>query len=200
MPLVASSEACLVLEDGTEFRGTSRGFPASVSGEVVFNTGMVGYTEALTDPSYRGQILVLTYPLVGNYGVPPDFESENIHAAALIVSDLATHYSHVRAQMGLAEWLYAEGIPCLAGIDTRALTKRLRRQGCMRGRVLFPESELFEEEKGNPVAAVSSHGRVVYEGGRKTVVLVDCGAKASIVAGTASQRSAPKKPRHPSQK
>ena len=86
MAPIPQPPARLVLEDGTQFCGASRGFPASVSGEVVFNTGMVGYTEALTDPSYSGQILVLTYPLVGNYGVPPDFESESIHAAALIAT------------------------------------------------------------------------------------------------------------------
>jgi carbamoyl-phosphate synthase small subunit len=171
----------LVLEDGTVFKGRVHGYPRSVSGEVVFNTGMVGYTEALTDPSYSGQILVLTYPLVGNYGVPPDFESESIHAAALIVSDLAEQYSHARAQKSLPDWLYEEGIPCLSGVDTRALTKRLRTQGCMRGRLLMGSHEIpFQDEK-QLVACVSSHGRVVYEGGRKTVVLVDCGAKASIL-------------------
>jgi carbamoyl-phosphate synthase small subunit len=171
----------LVLEDGTVFKGRVHGYPSSVSGEVVFNTGMVGYTEALTDPSYSGQILALTYPLVGNYGVPPDFESETIHAAALIVSDLAEQYSHARARKSLPDWLYEEGIPCLSGVDTRALTKRLRTHGCMHGRLLMGSHEISFQDEKQPVASVSSHGRVVYEGGRKTVVLVDCGAKASIL-------------------
>ena len=173
----------LVLEDGTVFRGRLHGFPKSVSGEVVFNTGMVGYTEALTDPSYRGQILVLTYPLVGNYGVPPEFESEKIHASALVVSTLATQYSHAAAQKSLPQWLYEEGIPCLSGVDTRALTKRLRRHGCMQGRIetgSVPVSAV-SAVSDNPVAEVSPQRRRVYGTGRKRIVLVDCGAKSSIV-------------------
>jgi carbamoyl-phosphate synthase small subunit len=161
-----------------------------VSGEVVFNTGMVGYTEALTDPSYRGQILVMTYPLVGNYGVPPSFESGRIQVAALVVSELAEEYSHATAQRGLGRWLRDEGIPCLAGVDTRALTKRLRRQGCMLGKVTLPgnampsgdeDLALEDPNRRNLVAEVSTPGREVYPGGRRRVVLVDCGAKGSIV-------------------
>jgi len=175
-------KASLVLEDGTTFTGRSLGFPKSVAGEVVFNTGMVGYTEALTDPSYSGQILVLTYPLVGNYGVPPDFESAKIQATALIVSQLATQYSHSSAQKSLPQWLREEGIPCIAGIDTRALTKRLRRQGCMLGKVVVGDVDvpLEDPNQRDLVAAVTSQRRV-YEGKGKTVVLVDCGAKASIL-------------------
>src|SRR5688500_15799779 len=135
------ASAILVLEDGTQYRGRLHGFARSVSGEVVFNTGMVGYSEALTDPSYRGQIMVLTYPLVGNYGVPPAFESGRIQATALVVSELAAEYSHASAQMSLPQWLHEQRIPCLAEIDTRALTKRLRQRGCMLGKIVVGDED-----------------------------------------------------------
>jgi carbamoylphosphate synthase small subunit len=149
----------------------------------VFNTGMVGYTEALTDPSYSGQIMVLTYPLVGNYGVPPAFESGRIQAAGLVVSELALEYSHATAQKSLPQWLHEEGIPCLAGVDTRALTKKLRQQGCMLGKIVVGGEDvaLDDPNRRNLVAEVSSAERVVYEGKGKSVVVVDCGAKGSIV-------------------
>src|SRR5258708_12908810 len=142
--------AQLVLEDGTTIAGRLFGFPKSVAGEVVFNTGMVGYPEALTDPSYSGQILVLTYPLIGNYGVPGrdaesagmPFESEKIQAAGLIVSELASGYSHRTACASLSQWLQDEGIPCLAGADPRALTKRLRQQGSMLGNILRSNDDM----------------------------------------------------------
>jgi carbamoyl-phosphate synthase small subunit len=171
----------LHLEDGTRLPGRLHGFPRSVSGEVVFNTGMVGYTESLTDPSYSGQILCLTYPLVGNYGVPPQFESGRIQAAGLVVSELAEEYSHGLAQKSLPQWLHEQGIPCLSGIDTRALTKRLRTRGCMLGKLVVGEADVALEDPNtrNLVSQVSS-SRMVYPGGRKTVVLLDCGAKGSI--------------------
>jgi carbamoyl-phosphate synthase small subunit len=173
----------LILEDGTRYRGRLFGFPRSVAGEVVFNTGMVGYTESLTDPSYSGQILCLTYPLVGNYGVPPAFESARIQASALLVSELAVEYSHALAEKSLPQWLEEQGIPCLAGIDTRALTKRLRTRGCMLGKIVAGGADLpFDDpNRRNLVAGVSPSGREVYQGGKRTVVLVDCGAKGSIV-------------------
>jgi carbamoyl-phosphate synthase small subunit len=173
----------LVLEDGAAFAGRLLGFPKSVSGEVVFNTGMVGYTEALTDPSYGGQILVMTYPLVGNYGVPPDFESQKIQATALVVCELSEHYSHAGAQKSLAQWLYDEGIPCLSGVDTRALTKRLRAKGCMLGKLLAGNEDiaLDDPNQRNLVAAASTKDVIRYEGGKKTVAVVDCGAKGSII-------------------
>ena len=175
--------ARLELEDGTVFSGRHAGFARSVSGEVVFNTGMVGYTEALTDPSYRGQILVLTYPLVGNYGVPPAFESGRIQASALVVSELALEYSHAEAQKSLPQWLHEQGIPCLAGIDTRALTKRLRKRGCMLGKLVVGGDDVaFSDPNAqNLVAHVSFQEKVVYPGNGKTVIVVDCGAKASII-------------------
>jgi carbamoyl-phosphate synthase small subunit len=171
----------LELEDGGRYAGRLQGCPKPVRGEVVFNTGMVGYTEALTDPSYSGQILVLTYPLVGNYGVPPHFESRRIHAAGLVVSELAADYSHARAQKSLPQWLREQGIPCLSGVDTRALTKHLRHRGCMPGRITGADGEVAGEDAASGVAAVSTPRRQMLEGGRRVVVLVDCGAKASIV-------------------
>jgi carbamoyl-phosphate synthase small subunit len=176
-------EARLILEDGTVYRGRSMGFARSVAGEVVFNTGMVGYTESLTDPSYSGQILCLTYPLVGNYGVPPQFESGRIQASALVVSELAAEYSHAMAQKSLPQWLHEQGIPCVAGIDTRALTKRLRTRGCMLGKIVVGGADTAFEDpnKRNLVAHVSVRGRKTLSEGSKTILVVDCGAKGSIV-------------------
>src|SRR5512137_250539 len=134
----------LVLEDGSVFFGTSFGFPRSNFGEVVFNTGMVGYPESFTDPSYRGQILALTYPLIGNYGVPAEFENElslgyesgRVHLAGLVVSDYSEFHSHWTAQRGLSDLLREQGIPAVAGVDTRALTRRLRERGTMAGMIV----------------------------------------------------------------
>jgi carbamoyl-phosphate synthase small subunit len=174
--------AQLILEDGTVFRGRSMGADKSVAGEVVFNTGMVGYSEALTDPSYRGQIMTLTYPLVGNYGVARDFESPRIQATALVVSELAGEYSHAAAERSLPQWLKDEGIPCIAGIDTRALTKRLRTRGCMLGKIVVTDDVALEDPNArNLVAEVSTGAREVYPGSGKTIVVVDCGAKGSII-------------------
>ena len=181
--------ARLVLEDGTAIAGRLHGFPKSVAGEIVFNTGMVGYPEALTDPSYSGQILVLTYPLIGNYGVPArngsdlSFESGRIQVAGLIVSELAQGYSHATACDSLPEWLRQEGIPCLAGVDTRALTKRLREQGSMLGKIVVGTDDVpFDDpNRHDLVAAVSIAERVIYPGGERTVVVVDCGCKSSII-------------------
>jgi len=175
--------AQLILEDGTVFRGRSVGSPKSVSGEVVFNTGMVGYTEALTDPSYRGQIMTLTFPLVGNYGVPREFESPRIQASALVVSEMAHEYSHSAAERSLPQWLQDEGIPCIAGIDTRALTKRLRTRGCMLGKLVVDDADVALDDPNtrNLVAEVSAGAPEIFEGKGKRIVLVDCGAKGSIV-------------------
>jgi carbamoyl-phosphate synthase small subunit len=183
-PETTMERAALVLEDGARYGGRQLGFPRPVCGEVVFNTGMVGYTEALTDPSYSGQILVLTYPLVGNYGVPPAFESDRIHAAGLVVSELALEYSHAAALKSLPQWLHEQRIPCLAGVDTRALTKRLRSRGCMPGKIVLDGADVaFEDPNArNLVAEVSRKERTVHEGSGKTVVVVDCGAKGSIIS------------------
>ena len=174
--------ARLILEDGTVFRGRALGAARAAAGEVVFNTGMVGYTESLSDPSYRGQILVMTFPLVGNYGVPPAFESPRIQAAALVVSELSREYSHAQARSSLDEWLRAEGVPCIAGVDTRALTKRLRERGCMLGKVVLDHDIAFDDPNArNLVKEVSAEKKQLFAGGGKTVVLVDCGAKGSIL-------------------
>ncbi len=186
--------ARLVLADGTTFKGRSFGLPESVAGEVVFTTGMVGYPESLTDPSYRGQILTLTYPLIGNYGVPADdpegqlathFESDRIHAAGLLVADYSPDYSHWHASRSLAEWLIDQRIPALTGIDTRTLTQKLRVEGSMLGKIEFPDQpvDFVDPNLRNLVADVSIDGPVLYGKGadRKRVVLYDTGAKFNII-------------------
>ncbi|MDZ7371320.1 MAG: glutamine-hydrolyzing carbamoyl-phosphate synthase small subunit [candidate division KSB1 bacterium] len=185
-------KARLELEDGSVFYGWSFGATRSVTGEVVFNTGMVGYPESLTDPSYYGQILVLTYPLIGNYGVPESrivdgleqwFESTGIKITGLIVSEVSQHYHHWNAAKSLSEWLIEHNVPGLYGIDTRMLTKRLREEGTMLGRILFFNEELpfYDPNKINLVEKVSCTEPIEYGEGEKTVVLVDCGAKDNIV-------------------
>lgn len=139
----------LVLSDGTKFHGKSFGYEKPVAGEVVFNTAMMGYPESLTDPSYAGQLLTMTYPLVGNYGVPPltkddngierFMESDRIHVSALIVADYSEQYSHWNAQQSLADWLKSEKVPGITGIDTRQLTKVLREHGVMMGQIVFDD-------------------------------------------------------------
>ena len=187
-------EARLILDDGTEFCGWSFGYEANAVGEVVFNTAMTGYPESLTDPSYAGQILVTTYPLIGNYGVPetggeplPKFmESERIHVKGLVVADYSEKYSHWNAKESLAEWLKREKIPAITGIDTRRLTKRLRESGVMKGRVVISENSEYSDYSDygsiNWVEKVSCKEVIRYnEGTGKRVVLVDCGVKANII-------------------
>ena len=214
-------DVTLILDDGSRFSGKSFGYEKPVAGEVVFNTAMTGYPESLTDPSYAGQLMTLTYPLVGNYGVPPFtieadgiptfMESAKIHAEAIIVADYSEEYSHWNAKESLAEWLKREQIPGITGIDTRALTKKLREHGVMMGRIVFEEVESGElkvesYEDINYVDRVSCKDIIVYAGGesyaysidtptaelnsqlstfnsqqKKRVVLVDCGVKANII-------------------
>lgn len=182
----------LLLEDGSVFEGHAFGFPQAVAGEVVFNTGMVGYPETLTDPSYKGQILVLTYPLIGNYGVPGHgenhgldaaFESERIQIAGLVVAGVSWHYSHWHATRSLSQWLYEQEVPALSGIDTRALTKRLRDQGSMLGKILVGQEDVawHDPNRENLVASVSVREPVVYPGGKTRLVVIDCGCKHSII-------------------
>ena len=186
----------LLLSDGTQFHGKSFGYEAPIAGEVVFNTAMMGYPESLTDPSYAGQLMVLTYPLVGNYGVPPFtceenglptfMESDKIHASAIIVSDYCEEYSHWNAKESLAAWLQREKVPGITGIDTRELTKVLRSHGVMMGKIIFddepnniPEADY---EGVNFVDRVSCKEVIRYNvGAGKKVVLVDCGVKANII-------------------
>jgi len=189
-------DVTLVLQDGTKFHGKSFGSEKPVAGEVVFNTAMMGYPESLTDPSYAGQLMTLTYPLVGNYGVPPfttgqnglaDFmESDKIYASAIIVSDYSQTYSHWNANESLADWLKREGVPGITGIDTRQLTKVLREHGVMMGQILFddePDNIPTAEYEGiNWVDKVSCKDIIRYnEGAGRKVVLVDCGVKNNII-------------------
>ena len=156
---ISRTTARLVLKDGSIYEGTSFGAEKAVAGEVVFNTGMVGYPESLTDPSYRGQILVLTYPLIGNYGVPDEnirddydlpkfFESNNIHIAGLVVSSYSWQHSHWAAQKSLSKWLYDNNIPGIYGVDTRSLTKKLREYGSILGKLLVVSTEKCNEIHG----------------------------------------------------
>ena len=143
-------QASLQLEDGSIFQGFSFGHPESTAGEVVFNTGMVGYPESLTDPSYAGQILVITFPLIGNYGVPSDerdslnllkhFESEHIHVRAVVVADYSFVASHYMATKTLGEWLKEHKIPAIYGVDTRAVTKMIRTRGSVPGKIIVDGS------------------------------------------------------------
>ena len=209
----------LILSDGSVFHGRSFGYEKPVAGEVVFNTAMTGYPESLTDPSYAGQLMVLTYPLVGNYGVPPFttepnglatfMESEKIHAEAIIVSDYSEEYSHWNAAESLADWLKREQVPGITGIDTRELTKVLREQGVMMGRIVFGNEPDHLPESSyagiNYVDKVSCKEIIHYAGNKKNgyskdtpstqlkfqlsnsgsrskkVVLVDCGVKTNII-------------------
>ena len=158
----------LILDDGTRFRGQSFGYEKPVAGEVVFNTAMTGYPESLTDPSYAGQLMTLTYPLVGNYGVPPFtiegnglatfMESEKIHAEAIIVSDYSENYSHWNAVESLADWLKREHVPGITGIDTRELTKVLREHGVMMGRIVFDDNEELRIKNEESGCAAAQYG------------------------------------------
>jgi len=193
----------LVLSDGTKYLGESFGATLSISGEVVFNTGMVGYPESLTDPSYFGQILVLTYPLVGNYGVPKkDFwESKKIQVKGLIVQNYIDYPSHFESERTLGQWLKEEGIPALQGVDTRQLTIKLREHGVMLGKLelgirnlelgkkskksprstnLDPSS-IYDPNSENVLPMVSTEKIEVYGRGNKNIVLIDCGAKENIL-------------------
>ncbi|MDP4205383.1 MAG: glutamine-hydrolyzing carbamoyl-phosphate synthase small subunit [Bacteroidota bacterium] len=181
----------LVLEDGTEFSGKSFGFEKSVAGEVVFYTAMTGYPESLTDPSYTGQILVATYPMIGNYGVPRDlkeegifqfYESEKIHISGLVISDYSVEYSHWNAMKSLGDWLKEQEVPGIFDVDTRAITKILREKGSMRGKIVIDEDvEFIDPNAENLVARVSTKEKVVYGNGKYKVVLVDCGVKYNII-------------------
>jgi carbamoyl-phosphate synthase/aspartate carbamoyltransferase len=157
----------LELQDGYVCFGQSFGADKSIAGELVFQTGMVGYPESITDPSYRGQILVITFPLVGNYGVPSRhemdsllqdlpayFEAKEIHIAGLVVSTYAgENYSHYLATSSLGTWLKEQGVPAISGVDTRALTKRIREEGSMLGRLLM-------RTKPEPISLALTNGAV----------------------------------------
>jgi len=191
---------CLVLSDGTKFFGKLYGASVDAEGEVVFNTGMVGYPETFTDPSYRGEILVLTYPLIGNYGIPPEevdadglqkfFESDNVHIRGLVISELCEKPSHWHATKTLEAWLKEKKIPILTGIDTRTLTQRLREHGTMLGKITNQKSSHDasgkNQEFNDPnivdlVSEVTIKKPILYKRGKKKIVLIDCGMKLNIL-------------------
>lgn len=184
--------ATLTLENGNVFEGILFGYNKSIAGEVVFNTGMVGYPETLTDPSYKGQILVITYPLVGNYGVPElsesddlpkNFESERIQIEALIVSEQSDSYSHWNAIQNLSDWLKKFKVPGLYGIDTRRLTKILRERGTMLGKIEIGKEKIkfYDPDVDNLISKVTVPKVEIYGEGKKKIMLVDCGCKKSIL-------------------
>ncbi len=185
-------KAILKLADGSEFVGYSFGYEKSVSGEMVFYTAMTGYPESLTDPSYKGQILVPTYPMIGNYGVPSDevidgvsrfYESDRIHCSALVISNYSDRYSHWDSERSLGSWLKKWEVPGLYGIDTRALTKKLRDCGSMLGKVLFDDNDIpfYNPDKDNLVSQVSTKEVITYGNGKYKVLMVDCGMKNNIL-------------------
>eukprot|EP00934_Nitzschia_sp_Nitz4_P008454 Nitzschia sp. Nitz4//scaffold7_size249615//193132//197941//NITZ4_001201-RA/size249615-augustus-gene-0.14-mRNA-1//1//CDS//3329558514//8444//frame0 len=192
--------AKLHLEDGTTLVGRSFGSHESAEGEVVFATGMVGYPENMTDPSYQGQILTCTLPMVGNYGVPDRntmdeyglpkfFESDKIHVNGLLVQDYSHHYSHWNAASSLGDWMKEQGVPGLAGIDTRMLTKKIREKGALMGKIEVdldaPVPDFSTMQNPNArhlVGEVSVTEPVVYGKGNATkVIAVDCGMKYNII-------------------
>ena len=200
------TKAALVLEDGTSFVGTGFGSKRKVTGEVVFSTSMVGYTESLTDPSYKGQILTLTYPLIGNYGVSPygtnrfniptNFESIGIKATALIIQELCERPHHWASEKTLNQWLKNEGIPGICDIDTRRLTKKLREKGVMLGilevckegqepnieKMLEEARRIPDPNMRNLASEVSVQKPVHFVSDcKKKVVVIDCGVKAGII-------------------
>ena len=188
----------LILADGTRFPGKLFGAETLGHGEVVFNTGMAGYELSLTDPSYRGQILTFTYPLIGNYGIAPsnrgeygmelDFESEDVHVRGVVVDDISREYSHHKAEQSLSDWLKAKGIPGISGVDTRALTQKLREHGVMLGQIVPEGTEPLEKvadpNEENLVAEVSVKDVTVLEPKEPcgiTIAVIDTGIKNNIL-------------------
>jgi carbamoyl-phosphate synthase small subunit len=186
------NKAKLVIEDGTIFEGFTFGFEKSTSGELVFNTAMTGYPESLTDPSYKGQLLVATYPLIGNYGVPHQshsqqmlefYESEVIQVSALIISEYSTEFNHWNAEKSLDAWLKQYQIPGLYGIDTRLLTQILREKGSLLGKIIVENQdiEFYNPNVVNLVQQVSISEKQVYGNGLYKILLIDCGVKNNII-------------------
>ncbi|MBI4096624.1 MAG: glutamine-hydrolyzing carbamoyl-phosphate synthase small subunit [Candidatus Levybacteria bacterium] len=190
--------AKLILEDGSEFAGKSFGAEKAMAGEVVFSTGMTGYPESLTDPSYKGQILILTYPLIGNYGVPDKkyWESNSIKISGLVVSNYINTPSHFQSKQTLSQWLKEENIPGLEIADTRFLTQKIRVKGTMLGKIIFDKDiEFYNPDKENLVAQVStqkivtaqphpnvsSHSTPGLSSYSREILLIDCGAKENII-------------------
>ena len=186
------SNAKLILSDGSQYDAFSFGYEKSVSGEMVFYTAMTGYPESLSDPSYKGQILIPTYPMIGNYGVPGDrkenglssfFESDRIQCTGLVISDYSQKYSHWDSERSLGTWLKTWKVPGLYGIDTRALTKKLREKGAMLGKTVFNgvDPGFYDPDQDNLVEQVSCKEVQVFGSGRFKVLMVDCGMKNNII-------------------
>lgn len=181
------------LQNGREIIGKSFGYEKSVSGELVFNTGMVGYPESLTDPSYKGQILVITFPIIGIYGVPnndkdeygflKNYESDNIHIKALIISNYSDYFQHYNSIKSLSTWLKENKIPAIHDVDTRALTKYIRNEGSMLCKIEFNNEniEFYDPNKINLVKQVSIKQKKFIGNGDKTILVIDCGCKKSIL-------------------
>ena len=181
--------AVLSLEDGTKFVGFSFGAETSVQGEVVFNTSMIGWPELLSDPGLKGQILALTYPLTGNYGVPPrdveeglllNFESDAMQISGLVVTDYSEEHSHWNASGSLGKWLKDSGVPAICGIDTRELAKHLREKGELRGTITIEGAPQKPESK-NRIADVSTKEPKIYGEGDITVALLDTGVRNNVI-------------------
>jgi len=187
-----NQNAKLVLEDGTTFEGYAFGHERSISGELVFNTAMTGYPESLTDPSYKGQLLVATYPLIGNYGVPNQskknqmlefYESDKIQITGLIISEYSFKYNHWNAKNSLDEWMKENEVPGIYGIDTRQLTKILREKGSMLGKIIIDNIDIpfYNPNLENLVNLVSIPQKQVYGNGKYKILLIDCGVKNNII-------------------
>jgi len=184
-------KATLILDNGAQYEGYSFGYQSGSSGELVFNTAMTGYPESLTDPSYKGQILVATYPLIGNYGVPGNssaeeifqfWESEAIQVSGLVVSEYSEGYSHWNAKISLGEWLKQWKIPAIFGIDTRALTKKLREKGSTLAKIVIDSDVPWRNPNTEDlVAQVSTQEIKTYGSGKYRIALVDCGVKNNIL-------------------
>lgn len=198
--------ATFTIKDGPIYHGKSFGAKSNISGEAVFTTSLVGYPESMTDPSYRGQILVFTQPLIGNYGVPGAmrdeyglfkyFESPNIQAAAIVVADVALQYSHWTAVESLAEWCAREGVPAISGVDTRDVVTFLREQGSSLGKITVGEEYDADEDEAyddpssiNLVKKVSTKApfHIPSPHGNAHVCLVDCGVKENIIRSLVSR-------------
>ncbi|KAK0714981.1 class I glutamine amidotransferase-like protein [Lasiosphaeris hirsuta] len=199
-PAARNVDATLTIRDGPVFHGTAYGANSNISGEAVFTTSLVGYPESMTDPSYRGQILVFTQPLIGNYGVPSSerdefnllkyFESPHIQCAGIVVADVAEKHSHWTAVEGLSEWCAREGVPIISGVDTRAIVTYLREQGSSLARISIGDEYDADEDEGfvdpgaiNLVKRVSTKAPFVVSSSNATfhVALLDCGVKENIL-------------------
>lgn len=187
-----NKSAILVLEDGTKFKGKAFGYSKSIAGEIVFNTAMTGYPESLTDPSYKGQILIATYPLIGNYGVPGEgkkdqmleyYESNKIQISGFVISDYSHAYSHWNAEKSLHDWMIENKTSGIYDIDTRALTKILREKGSMLAKIIIDEADIdfYDPNKLNLVAEVSTKQKQIYGDGKYKILLIDCGVKNNII-------------------